>query len=143
MDTLVTIGRVVFGGFFVMNGLNHLFKVNDMAGYAKSKGVPSPKLAVVVSGLLILLGGLGLIFNLYVNWSVLLLVVFLLLVAFKMHNFWAMTDPNMKGVPSNTTFSVTGHIIKTSSPAIFDYYKAKLNIINIPRLSGVSERLTP
>ena len=79
-----------------MNGLNHFMKMGMMKNYASSKGVPVAGLAVGVTGLMILLGGLGILLGVYVQFSVLLLVIFLIFVTFKMHNFWAITEPNMK-----------------------------------------------
>lgn len=96
MEIIFLIGRVLFGGFFVMNGLNHLTKTGMMAGYASSKNVPIPKLAVIFTGLMILLGGVGIVLGIYVKLSVILLVVFLFAVSFKMHNFWAIADQNQK-----------------------------------------------
>ena len=40
MDWLFLIGRIVFGLFFVINGLNHFMMVSAMTGYTASKGVP-------------------------------------------------------------------------------------------------------
>lgn len=40
------IGRILFGGFFLYNGINHLRSAKDMAPYAGAKGVPAPELAV-------------------------------------------------------------------------------------------------
>lgn len=67
-----------------------------MTGYTASKGVPAPKLAVLGSGVVILLGGLGILLGVYVEWAVLLLAVFLVIVTFVMHNFWKIEDPNAK-----------------------------------------------
>ena len=53
--TLV-IGRVIFGGYFFYNGLNHFLSRKALAEYTRSKGVPSPDLAVAASGLLALAG---------------------------------------------------------------------------------------
>ena len=64
-----------------------------LTGYAQSKGVPMPKIAVFVTGLMLLLGGLGIVLGIYIQLSVLLLVVFLLVTTFKMHQYWTMTDP--------------------------------------------------
>ena len=50
------IGRVIVSGFFLMNAFNHFAQLNMMTGYAKSKGVPAPALAVGGSGVLLLLG---------------------------------------------------------------------------------------
>ncbi len=80
----------------MINGINHFTKSEMMTGYTASKGVPFPKLAVFGSGIVILLGGLGILLGVYVQWAVLLLAVFLIIVTFKMHNFWSITDPNAK-----------------------------------------------
>jgi len=53
------IGRVIVGCFCLMNGFNHFAQLNMMTGYAKSKGVPAPALAVGGSGVLLFLGGLS------------------------------------------------------------------------------------
>jgi len=44
------IGRVVAGCFFLMNGFNHFAQLNMLTGYAKSKNIPAPALAVGGSG---------------------------------------------------------------------------------------------
>lgn len=96
MEIAFLIGRILFGGFFVMNGFNHLTKTGMMAGYASSKNVPMVKLAVIFTGLMILLGGAGIVLGVYIKLSVILLVVFLFVVSFKMHNFWAIDEANQK-----------------------------------------------
>jgi uncharacterized membrane protein YphA (DoxX/SURF4 family) len=96
MEYIFLLSRVLFGGFFLMAGINHIKHLNQMAGYAGSKGVPSPKLAVLVSGIMVLLGGAGIILGLYISISVLLIVLFLIPVTFQMHAFWKDTDPMVK-----------------------------------------------
>ncbi len=96
MAYLFLISRVLFGGYFLMNAFNHLTKSGMMAGYAASKGVPSPKLAVLGSGVLLLIGGAGILLGVYIPLAVLALVVFLIPVSFKMHAYWNDTDPNTK-----------------------------------------------
>lgn len=96
MEILFLLARVLFGGYFFLNGVNHFLKSDMMTPYAASKGVPAPKLAVWGSGAMILLGGLGILTGVYVEWAVALLAVFLVVVTFKMHNFWTIEDPNAK-----------------------------------------------
>lgn len=96
MDILFLIGRIVFGGYFIISGINHFTKHEMMVGYSESKGVKGAGFWVYVSGFVILLGGLGVLLGVYIGLSVLLLVIFLLAVSFKMHAFWAVTDPMMK-----------------------------------------------
>lgn len=93
---LFVVGRIIFGGYFLMMGVTHVMKNAMLTGYAASKGVPAARLAVYGTGLMLLGGGLGVLLGVYVQWAVLLLVVFLVVVSFKMHNFWAVSDPNMK-----------------------------------------------
>ena len=71
------VGRGIVGGFFLMNGFNHFAQLNMMAGYAKSKGVPAPALAVGGSGVLLFLGGLSLLLGYHPTIGVGLLVIFL------------------------------------------------------------------
>lgn len=90
------IGRIMFGGYFVMMGFNH-FKNNKMlTEYATSKRVPSPSLAVYFSGLLIFLGGVGIIFKMYPVISFILIIAFLAPVSFMVHSFWKNSDPMAK-----------------------------------------------
>ncbi len=67
-----------------------------MAPYAASKHVPSPKLAVMGSGLLIILGGLSMILGYRPAIGVVLISLFLIPVSFSMHSFWADTDPGAR-----------------------------------------------
>lgn len=67
-----------------------------MSGYAKSKGAPLPKLSVAVSGLLLLGGGLSVLFNILPGIGLVALVLFLIPVTFIMHAFWKIQDPMAK-----------------------------------------------
>jgi uncharacterized membrane protein YphA (DoxX/SURF4 family) len=64
-----------------------------MVGYAQSKGVPAPKLAITGSGILLLIGGASMVLGLYPLIGVIALAVFLIPVTFMMHNFWKIQDP--------------------------------------------------
>jgi len=96
MDIVFLIGRILFGGFFIMTGMNHFTKSQAMTQYAQSKGVAAPALAVFVGGLLLLAGGLSVLLGAYVSVGLWLLVIFLVPTSFLMHNFWAVSDPNAK-----------------------------------------------
>jgi uncharacterized membrane protein YphA (DoxX/SURF4 family) len=95
-DIALLIGRIIAGCFFLMNGFNHFAKLNMMSGYAKSKNIPAPALAVGVSGVLLLLGGLSLLLGYHPTIGVVLLVIFLLATSFGMHNFWTVQDQQAK-----------------------------------------------
>lgn len=93
MDFLFLLGRILFGGYFVRSGIMHFRHRAAMVGYAQAKGVPSADLAIPATGILILAGGLGIVFGVYVRIAVLALVVFLIPVTFMMHAYWKDTDP--------------------------------------------------
>jgi uncharacterized membrane protein YphA (DoxX/SURF4 family) len=96
MDILFLIGRIIFGGYFLQNAYNHFKHLDGLTKYAESKGVPSARAAVFVSGVLLMLGGLGVVFGISPEASLALLLIFLVPVTFKMHPFWKETDPNTR-----------------------------------------------
>ena len=96
MDTLFLIGRIILGGFFIYSGLNHFLGFGMMANYTKMKGVPLPQLAVAITGLMLILGGLSIVLGAYPNVGIALLAGFLIPVSLLMHNFWKIQDPQLK-----------------------------------------------
>jgi putative oxidoreductase len=94
--TLLYLGRILFGGYFVYNGFNHFKMLDMMSGYAKSKGAPMPKLSVAFSGLLLIVGGLSVLFDILPGFGLAALVLFLVPVTFIMHAFWKIQDPMAK-----------------------------------------------
>jgi uncharacterized membrane protein YphA (DoxX/SURF4 family) len=96
MSTVFLIARIVFAIMFVMSGINHITKADHMVGYAQFKGVPSPKLAVIGSGVVMGLGGLSLILGVYADLGAIVLAAILLLIAVKMHNIWTLEDAQAK-----------------------------------------------
>jgi putative oxidoreductase len=96
MDILLVIGRVLFALIFINSGIAHITKLQAMTGYAQFKKVPAPKLAVIVTGLMLIIGGLYVAFGVYADLGALLLAMFLVLSAFMMHNFWTIADAQAK-----------------------------------------------
>ena len=94
--TALLLGRVLFGGYFLYNGINHLTNRETMAGYAASKGVPYPQAAVVGTGAMLLLGGLSLLTGAKPKLGSSLLGAFLIGVTPKMHAFWDIQDPQQR-----------------------------------------------
>lgn len=96
MDIVLIIGRVLFALIFINSGLAHITKLQAMTGYAQFKKVPAPKAAVLVSGLMIILGGLYVALGIYADLGALFLAIFLVVTAFMMHNFWTIADAQAK-----------------------------------------------
>ena len=96
VDYLFLLGRVFYGGFFIVAGINHFRNLSMMVGYAAFKGVPAAKPAVIVSGLLIVIGGLSILLGVQPAWGVVCIALFLVPVTLLIHNYWADTDPQTK-----------------------------------------------
>lgn len=94
MKTPFLIGRILFGGFFLYNGINHLRERKNMASYTAAKGVPSPELAVTASAVPLIAGGTSLLLGLKPKWGALAILGFLAGVSPVMHDFWRNQDPN-------------------------------------------------
>ena len=95
-DVVLLVGRVLFALIFINSGIAHLTKLNAMTGYAQFKKVPSPKLAVIVTGLMLIIGGLYVALGIFADLGALLLAIFLIISAFMMHNFWTIQDEQAK-----------------------------------------------
>ncbi len=93
---IYVLGRIIFGAYFVYSGFNHFKNEKGMTGYAKSKGVPSPRLAVLGTGAMMIVGGLGFLLSMNMEQSAILLLIFLVPTTFMMHAFWKITDPMHK-----------------------------------------------
>jgi uncharacterized membrane protein YphA (DoxX/SURF4 family) len=91
MDILFFVGRILLGGYFIIQAYNHLVKSDQLAAYASHKGVPNAKIAVIGSGLLLLLGGYCILAGVRITLGVAALTLFLIPVTFKMHSFWKET----------------------------------------------------
>jgi uncharacterized membrane protein YphA (DoxX/SURF4 family) len=95
-DYILLLSRLILGLYFIFSGLSHFFQLSSMAGWVKSKNVPLPSLMVILTGILLLIGGLSILLGIYIQVGVLVLTLFFLPVTFVMHDFWRETDPQMK-----------------------------------------------
>jgi putative oxidoreductase len=90
------LGRLLLGGFFIYNAYGHFKNHQGLAGYAMSKGVPMAKQAVLLSGVMFLLGGLSIILGFKMVYGILILLVALIPITIMMHPFWKESDPQAK-----------------------------------------------
>lgn len=96
MRILFWVGRILFSLIFIMSGLNHFGQLEAMSEYAASRGVPAPHFFTAAAGVVILSGGISILFWWHVPIGAWLLVAFLLSAAVFMHDFWALEDPQAK-----------------------------------------------
>lgn len=90
------IGRLLFGGYFLYNGINHFRQTQALAQYAGAKGVPKPDLAVKATGAAMLIGGASLLLGIKPKLGAMALIGFLAGVSPIMHDFWRAEDPQQR-----------------------------------------------
>ena len=88
---IVVLGRLLFTLIFLMTALSHFSK--STIAYAASQGVPLASIAVPLSGVIAIAGGLSILFGFHARVGAWLIVLFLVPVTFMMHKFWGLTDP--------------------------------------------------
>jgi putative oxidoreductase len=92
MRALHVLGRAIFGGFFIYNGINHLQNARAIGPYAASKGVPAAEQAVQGTGLMMLAGGLSVLAGVKPRQGLATIIAFLIPVSLQMHRFWEEED---------------------------------------------------
>ena len=93
---VVLLGRLFFAAIFLTSGPNHFAK--QTIGYAASQGVPFASIAVPISGLIAIVGGLSILLGYRAKAGAWLIALFLILVTPAMHKFWTVADPMMAQV---------------------------------------------
>jgi putative oxidoreductase len=96
MEIILLIGRILFGGFFIVMGINHFQNLGMMSGYAKSKNVPFPRLAVIGTGVMLVAGGASVLLGIVPIVGLSLLILFLLSTLVTMHDFWNLEEPQQR-----------------------------------------------
>ena len=87
------LGRILYSAIFILSGPNH-FKAQTI-GYAAAQGVPLASIAVPLSGIIALLGGLSIALGYRARLGAWLIVLFLVPVTLMMHRFWGLSDPHV------------------------------------------------
>ena len=90
---VVVLGRFLFALIFLMAGANHFNK--QTIGYAASQGVPLASIAVPLSGVLAIAGGLSILLGYRAKLGAWLIVLFLVPVTLMMHKFLGVQDAMM------------------------------------------------
>jgi putative oxidoreductase len=90
---IVVLGRFFYTLIFVMAGANH-FSAKTIA-FSASQGVPLASIAVPLSGVLAIAGGLSILLGYRAKLGAWLIVLFLIPVTCMMHKFWTVQDPMM------------------------------------------------
>ena len=91
MSYVFLVGRILFAAIFIAAAPRHF--TSEAAAHATDLGVPLARLAVPVSGVISLLGGLSVLLGYHARVGAWLLVLFLVPVTLMMHAFWKIDDP--------------------------------------------------
>ncbi len=90
---VVVLGRFLFVLIFLMAAPNHFSR--QTIAFAASQGVPLATIAVPLSGVLAIVGGLSILLGYRAKLGAWLLVLFLIPVTLMLHKFWTVQDPMM------------------------------------------------
>jgi len=90
------LGRLMFGGYFILSGINHFMKTQELAQYAAAKKVPKPDAAVKLTGAVLIAGGTSILLGIKPRLGAAAIVGFLAGVSPVMHDFWKQEQPEMR-----------------------------------------------
>lgn len=96
MKTPFLLGRLIFGGFFLYNGIHHLTGRKQLVEYTRAKNVPAPGFAVTAAGVALLVGGASILLGIKPKIGTLAIAGFLAGVSPVMHNFWKTENPEQR-----------------------------------------------
>ncbi len=100
--TLFLVGRVLAGFFFLVMGLNHFGNLAEMSAMVADVGIPAATVAVLISGILLVLAGISFIVGFHPPMGVLAAALFFVPVTLVMHDFWALEEPEARWQELNT-----------------------------------------
>lgn len=86
---IMLVGRLLLGVLFLYNGYNHFAEYKGRVGYAQYKEIPAPSFSVIASGVMLVLGSIGIIAGIYPVISAGALAVFLIVATPLFHDFWS------------------------------------------------------
>ena len=92
-SAVVVLGRFLFTLIFLMAGANHFSR--QTIAFSASQGVPLASIAVPLSGVVAIAGGLSILLGYRAKLGAWLIVLFLIPVTVMMHKFWTVQDPMM------------------------------------------------
>jgi len=90
---VVVLGRFFFALIFLVAAPNHFTR--QTIAFAASQGVPLASIAVPLSGMLAIAGGLSILLGYRAKLGAWLIVLFLIPVTLMLHKFWTVQDPMM------------------------------------------------
>ncbi|HZQ20566.1 MAG TPA: DoxX family protein [Terriglobales bacterium] len=90
------LGRLVFGGFFLYNGIHHFQQSRELSQYAGAKKVPKPDIAVKATGAMLIVGGASILLGVKPKIGTIAILAFLSGTSPVMHDFWNQEEPQQR-----------------------------------------------
>jgi len=84
------LGRVLLSAIFILSGLGKLPHFHDIAGMMASKGIPLASVALVITLLIEIGGGLLLLTGYKARYAAFVIALWLIPVTFVFHHFWGI-----------------------------------------------------
>jgi uncharacterized membrane protein YphA (DoxX/SURF4 family) len=103
-------GRVLFVSYFIAMGMSHLLHFGEHSLVLKRKSVPLPRAATLLTVVMMVTGGLLVLFEWYTRVGAALLFCIIFPAPFFLHRFWNETDSYMR-------LSEFAHLLKDLSLA--------------------------
>lgn len=91
------VGRILLALIFVWSGLDKIGSFAGTAAYMAGKGIPLAELALVISIIIEIGGGLMLIVGWKARWAAAAIFLWLIPVTLIFHNFWAVEAAQAQG----------------------------------------------
>ena len=93
----LVVGRVLLGVFFALGGIHHFSALDPISQAMARRGVPAPRLVLIVGSLFQIVAGLMLAAGVYVQAAALGLVVFTIVASIMLVNFWDLDGAAREG----------------------------------------------
>ncbi len=87
---LLVLGRVLLSGIFILSGLGKLPHFHDVAGMMAAKGIPLATVALVITVLIEIGGGLLVLTGFQARYAALVIALWLIPVTLVFHHFWGI-----------------------------------------------------
>ena len=84
------LGRILLSSVFVLSGIAKITSFSMEEGYAVSKHLPLPAVALTIALIIEIAGGLSILVGLFTRFASWILFLYLIPLTFLFHNFWAL-----------------------------------------------------
>jgi putative oxidoreductase len=96
LSWLLFVGRVLFVAYFISMGMSHLIKFPEHSALLARKGVPLPRAATILTVVMMVGGGVLVLFDRHARVGGALLLGIIFPAPFFLHRFWNETDSYLR-----------------------------------------------